>query len=243
MSTQPDGKLPEYHVEVDEQHNVQALHAPIMREQAEPRDGFEPIPPFMAPLFGALIFWAGFYFASHFGDFSPSRLAQDPERSGAEGPEKPLTLVEKGAKIFAGTCASCHGTDGAGVTCPPLAGSEWINERSAGVVVRILLNGVEGPIEVKGKSYTLSMKLADPLSDDDAAAVATYVRQAWGNKPHQAGDITPAYVAAARKKIAGRTTQWTAAELKALPDSYLDLHLGANAPPGEGAKDTPPEKK
>jgi mono/diheme cytochrome c family protein len=242
MSTQPNSKPPEYQVEVSEQHNIQAMHAPIMREQAEPRDGFEPIPPFLAPLFGALVFWAGFYFAGHYADFSAGTLAQDPSRTGAEGPEKPLTLVEKGAKIFAGTCASCHNGDGAGATCPPLAGSEWINDRSAGVVVRILLNGAAGPIEVKGKTYSLSMKLADPLSDDAAAAVATFVRQAWGNKAHQAGDITPAYVAAARKNIGGRTAQWTAAELKALGDDFLDAPLGANAPAG-GGKDRPADMK
>jgi mono/diheme cytochrome c family protein len=231
----------EYQHEVQEPVNIQELHAPIMREQAEPRDGFEPVPSVFVPLFGALIFWAGFFFATHFRDFNPNALSQDPTPVAAEGPEKELTPVEKGAKIFAGTCASCHGGDGSGASCPPLAGSEWVQERSAGVIVRILLNGAEGPIEVIRKQYSASMKLADPLSDADAAAVATFVRQAWGNKAHQAGDITPQYVQAVRKNIAGRATQWTAGELKAIADDYLDAPLGTNAP--TETKDKPADKK
>src|SRR5262245_25047614 len=100
MTTDNKPKV-EYHVEVQEKQSVQDLHAPIMREKAEPRDGFEPIPPFFAPLFGVLIFWAGFFFATHYHDFDPNALSEDPPPV-AGGAEKELSPVARGEAVFKG---------------------------------------------------------------------------------------------------------------------------------------------
>ena len=78
MSTNGQPNRLEYEHEVKEDHNLHELHAPIMREKQEPRDGFEPVPPFFAPLFGGLIFWAGFFFALKFYDFKPAVLSEEP---------------------------------------------------------------------------------------------------------------------------------------------------------------------
>jgi mono/diheme cytochrome c family protein len=46
-----------------------ALHEQVMREHAEPRDGLEPIPPFLTVFFGFLFFIAGFYMALNSAGF------------------------------------------------------------------------------------------------------------------------------------------------------------------------------
>ena len=52
------------------------------------------------------------------------------------------------------------------------------------------------------------------LSDDDLAAVLTYIRSSWGNK---ATPITPVMVKAVRGEIGNRTQMWTAEQLNAIP--------------------------
>lgn len=81
-------------------------------------------------------------------------------------------------------------------------------------VVRIILHGLTGPIEVAGQTFSAAMPpWGGILSDQDIAAVATYVRGAWGNK---AAPITTARVKKVRAATLARKTPWTAAELAAV---------------------------
>ncbi len=73
----------------------------------------------------------------------------------------------------------------------------------ASVVVRILTAGKEG-------SIGLMPPVGATMSDDDLAAVLTYVRGSWGNT---AAPLAPAEVQALRKQYASRTTPWSDAEL------------------------------
>jgi mono/diheme cytochrome c family protein len=122
----------------------------------------------------------------------------------AQGPD--------GKVVYSTTCAACHQATGEGVegTYPPLAGSEIVNGDEA-KVVRIVLHGLTGPVEVAGETYSGMMPpWGGVLKDPELAAVLTYVRSAWGNK---AAPVTTAKVAAIRAATASRTTPWTAAEL------------------------------
>ena len=122
----------------------------------------------------------------------------------AQGPD--------GKVVYSTTCAACHQATGEGVegTYPPLAGSEIVNGDEA-KVVRIVLHGLTGPVEVAGETYSGMMPpWGGVLKDPELAAVLTYARSAWGNK---AAPITPATVAAIRAATASRTTPWTVAEL------------------------------
>ena len=116
-----------------------------------------------------------------------------------------------GAQIFATTCAACHQAQGEGTnTYPPLAGSEWVNGPESRMV-RIILHGLVGDVEVQGNVYNGAMPAWGPtLSDAEIAAVATYIRSSFGN---QALPITAATVAQARAANAARTTPWTMPEL------------------------------
>jgi mono/diheme cytochrome c family protein len=117
-----------------------------------------------------------------------------------------------GKQVYATTCAACHQVTGEGVSgvFPPLAGSEWVAGDDA-KLVRIVLHGVTGPIEVAGETFNGMMPgWGTTLKDPDIAAVLTYVRGTWGNK---GTPITAASVAKIRGATASRTTPWTAAEL------------------------------
>jgi mono/diheme cytochrome c family protein len=98
---------------------------------------------------------------------------------------------------------------------PPLAGAEWVLEKDPSRLIRIVLDGIQGPIQVKGQAYNNAMPPWRPtLNDEEIAQVLTYVRQSWGN---DASGVKPAEVAKVRKDTASRTAPWTAAELLQIP--------------------------
>jgi mono/diheme cytochrome c family protein/glucose/arabinose dehydrogenase len=123
-------------------------------------------------------------------------------------PLRPLTAAERaryatGQKQFLVTCAPCHQPDGMGRAgvAKPLVGSPWATGPTARAV-RIVLHGKEGQM--------LMPPVGSTLSDDQIAAVLTYVRRAWGNA---ASPVSPAEVKEARGATAGRNKPWTEAEL------------------------------
>lgn len=122
-----------------------------------------------------------------------------------------------GAQVYAATCVACHQASGAGLAnvYPPLAKSEWVTGSEARLI-RVILHGLSGPIQVGGQSYSSVMPpWGAALDDAEVAAVATYVRSSWGNA---AAPVVPATVARLRAAHASRTTPWTAAELAQLAD-------------------------
>lgn len=87
-----------------------------------------------------------------------------------------------GADIFAKYCATCHQADGAGVegAFPPLRQTEW-TEGDKGRLVRLVLYGMQGPIEIGGTDYNNVMTPHGFLTDEQVAAVLTFVRSNFGN--------------------------------------------------------------
>lgn len=98
-------------------------------------------------------------------------------------------------------CGACHGQQGEGVPnlAPPLANSEWVNGPAENLI-RIQLRGLTGPITVAGKQYNFATGMAalSYQTDEQVAAVLTYVRNSFGNK---APAITPEQVNALRGEV------------------------------------------
>jgi hypothetical protein len=93
---------------------------------------------------------------------------------------------------------------------PPLAGAKDIlGHRDAAAYV--LLNGLTGP--VNGKTYDAQMVPMNSNDDAWIAAVASYVRNSFGN---HGAMLTAADVARIRAETKDRTTPWTVEELKTM---------------------------
>jgi len=90
-----------------------------------------------------------------------------------------LKLMGQG--IFKNTCVPCHQANGEGIpnVFPPLAGSDYLNQNKERAISTVI-NGIQQPITVNGKSYNGIMPPSN-LNDEQAAAVLTYVYSQWGN--------------------------------------------------------------
>lgn len=122
-------------------------------------------------------------------------------------------LAQDGQQLFTLYCSACHGADGKGATggaFPPLAESPWV-AGDPDRAVKIMLKGMEGPIDVLGKTYNLAMPAQGAvLPDDQLAAVLTYVRSAWGN----AGSaVTADQVKTIRASVEDQKIAWTSEEI------------------------------
>jgi mono/diheme cytochrome c family protein/glucose/arabinose dehydrogenase len=132
-------------------------------------------------------------------------------------PLKPLTesqqkLFDGGKVVFGQLCAACHQPSGLGMagTAPPLVDSPWLLGPKSRPV-RIVLNGLHGPIKVGKKTSDLEMPGLKVLSDEQIASVLTYLRREWG---HEADPIEIGTVEAIRSETTDRgDLEWTAAEL------------------------------
>jgi len=129
----------------------------------------------------------------------------------AQAPAAQTAPPRTGAQIFSSTCAACHQAQGEGTqTYPPLAGSEWVNGAESRLV-RIVMHGLQGDVEVQGQVYNGAMPAwGATLSDAEIAAVLTYIRASFGN---QSLPVTTATVAQTREANSGRKTPWTIPEL------------------------------
>lgn len=92
-----------------------------------------------------------------------------------------------------GTCVNCHQRDGNGVpgTFPPLANNPRVTAGDGSYVARTIIYGREGRVEIHGKVFDAVMPPIGEqqgLSDEEIAAIASYVRNSWGN---QADGVSP----------------------------------------------------
>ena len=102
-----------------------------------------------------------------------------------------------GQKVYTTNCSSCHQANGKGQpgVFPPLDANPVVTG-PADKVIAIVKNGLSGKITVNGTTYNGQMPAwKGTLSDNDIAAVVTYIRGAWTNK---AGAVTAAQVTAAK---------------------------------------------
>ncbi len=133
----------------------------------------------------------------------------------AAGHQQPEVLsVEAGRTEFEDRCAACHQFEGRVREAPPLAGSAWVTGPESRLI-RIVLHGVRGEMEVAGRTYNREMPGFGPvLSDEEVAAVLTFVRKRFGGLTTP---IRPPTVTAIRAAHEGRASYWTVDELLDIP--------------------------
>src|SRR5690606_21908971 len=102
---------------------------------------------------------------------------------GAEGGDMEA-LMSQGQGLYASICQSCHGDEGQGLVGPNLNGNRYL-ERAEGVINTIL----------DGRPDHGMPPFANQFDDQEVAAVATYIRNAWDN---DFGPVSPEDVAGLR---------------------------------------------
>ena len=93
-------------------------------------------------------------------------------------------LISLGKTVYEAHCATCHGGQGQGKPphWPPLANNQSIEMESAVNPIRMVLNGGYPP-GTKANPMPYGMPpFAGLLSDNEVAAVVSYIRTAWGNR-------------------------------------------------------------
>ncbi len=203
-------------------------------------------------VYGLAVFFGGAYLGRYSGSFSGDALdplgGPPPTRKGAIGPggaqqHAELSPRDRGKKIFAANCQTCHQANGLGIAgqYPPLAGSEFTTGGSRRPAM-IVLKGLTGPVKVKGQQFgTAVMQPWDKtLTDQKIADVLTYERSEWGNS---ASPVTAEQIAALRKELASHPESFSEHDILAVPDTDLPGGEAAPAKPGEAAKPGEPPKK
>ncbi|MES2454225.1 MAG: PVC-type heme-binding CxxCH protein [Bacteroidota bacterium] len=152
---------------------------------------------------------------AHLNNRSVTEKQEEKVTTALKGAEKALYV--KGKAIYAreGFCITCHQPDGNGLSpsgFPPLSGTKWVTGNQDRLI-KIILKGLHGPIEVNGQKYAGQVPMTPfggMLKDDEVAAVATYVRNSFGNN---AGAISPVKVKAVRAATQAKTGFYAPADL------------------------------
>lgn len=194
--------------------------APAPREDTGVKDATVPI--WLIVVMFLLVFWGAVYFDQHGGWFEPQVYGPYVSMENLKtyqvsgGPD----VREIGRQVYGRTCITCHGPAAAGQagTFPPLAGSDWVNEEQPGRMIRLVLQGFQGPgLKVNGQPFNTGSAMVpwNSLSDDDIAAVITFVRgnKEWGN---HASPVTPEQVKAIRDKVKAHPMSFTPTELEGI---------------------------
>lgn len=138
--------------------------------------------------------------------------------------DKNSELYTKGKVIYnkEGYCITCHQENGEGLESagfPPLSKSNWVTG-NPDRLIKLVLHGVYGPMEVNGKQYSGEVPMTPYgglLNDEELAAVLNYIRNSFGNNANLL--ISTERVKEIRNQTKNRKGFYTAQELlKAHPN-------------------------
>jgi mono/diheme cytochrome c family protein len=137
----------------------------------------------------------------------------------ASAGDPPAATLDAGKQVYMQVCFACHQPTGLGLPnlFPPLAGSDWVSAPKPDRMIRMVLHGVTGPIQVNGKPFVSAAPIMPPqggLPDQQIADVLTYVRHTFGKK---ASAVSVDQVKAIRFAEKDRAMMWTEAELLKIP--------------------------
>jgi mono/diheme cytochrome c family protein len=109
-----------------------------------------------------------------------------------------LTL---GERLYIDNCAACHFVTGKGASrvFPQLDQATVINAENPAALLNVILAGARTPSTEKAPSVLVMPGFAKRLNDGEAAALATFLRQAWMNT---APAVSPSNVARVRAALA-----------------------------------------
>lgn len=136
----------------------------------------------------------------------PTLIVEDPEPINLSSEDWSFAVSDvqysQGEQLYLQHCMACHNPNGTGAPglLPPLAGTDWVTG-DKGRLIRLVLNGMSGPIEVNGTTYDQEMPSFAHLSDEQLASILSYIRTSFGN---QANGVIAGEVADERAALSNR---------------------------------------
>lgn len=142
------------------------------------------------------IFVATAFFLAACGNNKPAETKSGLAHSAPV--EEVIVADHPGKKVYDSVCLACHQSDGSGVPGmhPPIIKSKYVNG-DPDELIKIMLEGLSGKIEVNGEIYNGLMPPHAHLSNKQIADVLNYSRTNFGNN---AGEITVEQVQNLRDK-------------------------------------------
>jgi mono/diheme cytochrome c family protein len=122
--------------------------------------------------------------------------------------QKPVSgedrMMRAGEAIYLDNCAACHTSAGTGIPqlFPALKGSPSVQSADPASLIRVVLRGAQSVATNPAPTGPAMPALGWKLSDDEVAAVVTYIRNSWGNA---ASPVSAGNVESARRQLSQRT--------------------------------------
>lgn len=118
---------------------------------------------------------------------------------GESAPASAPAAVVDGQQAYARNCLSCHQADGYGVPNmqPAITGGTWVQGDARALALFVMTGGFDSADRKEGESHNV-MPAFRQLSDQELAALLTYIRQKFGKG---ASPVSPAEVAEARSTL------------------------------------------
>lgn len=109
---------------------------------------------------------------------APAAAEEEPASAKPE-----QTVLDAGKAVYVDSCSACHRSDGTGVPrmFPPLQRNANVQSKDPTSIIRVILEGAH-TVTTSAQPTPSAMPAYNwKLNDDAIAAVATYVRNSWGN--------------------------------------------------------------
>lgn len=92
-------------------------------------------------------------------------------------------VMKMGENVYSANCSACHNSDGKGIPhlAASLAGNPAIQAPDASSLISTVLQGGRGAVTVGNPTSGAMPDFAWKLSDQQVAAVMTWIRNSWGN--------------------------------------------------------------
>lgn len=200
--------------------DIYDIHQAALRERVLPEEGNETGPWWLYAIILVTFAFGFFYIGFYFGEFTyqPHQLYISQAESEAPAEEAELSQMELGENIYGRVCSTCHQSNGEGVdgAFPTLVGTDYVTG-NVGRFAGIIVHGLYGEMEVNGDTYNGNMPAwGEEISDEEVAAVMTYVRNSFGNN---SSDVPVDSIKSYRETYGDRTSQWEVGELN---DTFLN---------------------
>jgi mono/diheme cytochrome c family protein len=114
--------------------------------------------------------------------------------------------MRSGQAIYVDQCAACHAVDGSGAPgiFPPLRANPGVQQTQPTTAIHAILTGAQAASTASKPTSPSMPAFAWKLTDYEVAAVATYVRNSWGNS---AEPVSERDVAKVRSHVAAHPVQ------------------------------------